>query len=334
MKDKLVPGVAVVLITEGKIRWRGAFGVADVLTGERVTDDTIFQAASMSKPVFAYAVMKLAERGVLELDTPLTKYTRTRLIAEDPQLDRITARHVLSHSTGLPNWRSSATPLRISSSPGQKYGYSGEGYYYLQRVVTELTGREDHSVCRGGYEQDLEVCATDISTYLRKTILAPFQMRSSCYLASELPGKQFAEGHDVNGQPVTRGKGHPADPARYAAAGGLLTTASDYARFLLEVVNPRPADEFRISQASLNEMLHPQTAVETTNEYRADWALGWRVVTTGDAIFIGHGGDNPGSHCLSEACPARRSGFVIMTNGDDGVSLIKRVVPAIKKCIH
>ncbi|HYO80268.1 MAG TPA: serine hydrolase domain-containing protein [Bryobacteraceae bacterium] len=334
MKEMVVPGVAVALIKDGKVRWRGAFGIADVLSRRPIMHDTIFQAGSMSKPVFAYAVMKLAERGVLSLDTPLTKYTRKRLIIGDPQLELITARHVLSHSTGLPNWRSSASPLRVNFTPGQKYGYSGEGYYYLQTVVTELTGREDRAVCRGGYEQDLEVCATDISTYLRKTVLTPFRMESSCYLASEKPGKPFAHGHDLKGQPVARGKGHPADAARYASAGGLLTTASDYARFLLEVIDPRPADDSRLSPASIAEMLRPHTPVETTNDYKAEWALGWRVVTTRGGFFIGHGGDNPGSHCLSEVCPARKSGFVIMTNGDGGVELIKSVVPAIQAAVY
>ena len=334
MKEMIVPGVAVAIIKNGKVQWRGAFGVADVLNRERVTHDTIFQAGSMSKPVFAYAVMKLAERGALQLDNPLTKYTRKRFIADDPQLDLITARRVLSHSTGLPNWRSSANPLRVNFTPGQKYGYSGEGYYYLQTVVTELTGHEDRSVCRGGYEQDLEVCATDISTYLRKTVLTPFRMQSSCYLVSEQPGKRFAQGHDLKGQPVARGKGHPADAARYASAGGLLTTASDYAKFLLEVINPRPADDSRLSRALLDEMLRPHIPVETTNDYKAEWALGWRVVTTRDGFFIGHGGDNPGFHCLCEGCPARKSGFVLMTNGDGGVKLMQRVVPAIQAGIY
>ena len=334
MKEMLVPGVALAIVRDGNIQWRGAFGVADVLNGERVTHDTVFQAGSMSKPVFAYAVMKLVERGVLHLDTPLTKYTRKRLIADDPQFDLITARHVLSHSTGLPNWRSSANPLRVNFTPGQKYGYSGEGYYYLQTVITELTGREDRSVCRGGYEQDLEVCATDISAYLRKTVLSPFRMQSSCYLPSEQRGKRFAQGHDVKGQPVARGKEHRADPARYASAGGLLTSATDYAKFLLEVINPRPTDDSRLSRASMDEMLRPHTSVETTKDYKAEWALGWRVVTTRDGFFIGHGGDNPGSHCLCEGCPARKSGFVIMTNGDGGIRLIQKVVPAIQAGIY
>lgn len=334
MKELLVPGVAVAIIRDGKVQWRGAFGVADVLQSEPVTHDTIFQAGSMSKPVFAYAVMKLVERGVLQLDTPLAKYTRKRLIADDPRFDLITARHVLSHSTGLPNWRSSANPLRVNFTPGEKYGYSGEGYYYLQRIVTELTGREDRSLCRGGYEQDLEVCATDISPYLRKLVLSPFRMHSSGYLASEQPGKRFAKGHDLKGQPVARGKAHPADAARYASAGGLLTTAGDYTNFLLEVIAPRSAGDSRLSRASLDEMLRPHTPVETTNDYRAEWALGWRVVTTRDGFFIGHGGDNPGSHCLCGGCPARKSGFVVMTNGDGGVKLIQRVVPAIQAGIY
>jgi CubicO group peptidase (beta-lactamase class C family) len=334
MKEMLVPGVSVAIIKDGKVQWRGSFGVADVLNGGRVTHDTIFQAGSMSKPVFAYAVMKLVERGILQLDTPLTNYTRKRLISDDPQFDLINARHVLSHSAGLPNWRSSSTPLRVNFRPGQKYRYSGEGYYYLQSVVTELTGREDRSLCRGGYEQDLEVCATDISTYLRNAVLRPFRMHSSCYLSSEQPGKRFAQGHDLKGQPVARGKQHPADAARYASAGGLLTTAGDYAKFLLEVIDPRPADDSRLSRASLDEMLRPHTPVETTKDYKAEWSLGWRVVTTGGGFFIGHGGDNPGSHCLSEGCPARKSGFVIMTNGDGGVKLIQRVVPAIQAGIY
>ena len=81
-------------------------------------------------------------------------------------------------------------------------------------------------------------------------------------------------------------------------------------------------------------MLRPHTAVETTEDYKAEWALGWRVVTTRNGFFIGHGGDNPGSHCLSDCCPARKSGFVIMTNGDGGVKLIQRIVPAIQAGIY
>jgi len=90
-----------------------------------VGSDTVFEAASTSKPVFAYAVMKLCERGLMDLGAPLTLYTAERFVPNDPRLDLITARRVLSHTTGLPNWRSADDPLVISFTPGERWSYSG-----------------------------------------------------------------------------------------------------------------------------------------------------------------------------------------------------------------
>lgn len=120
----------------------------------------------MSKPVFAYAVLKLCEKGVIHLDTPLTKYTSDRFLQGDPRLDLITARHVLSHTSGFQNWRSGKEPLKIHLEPGEKYLYSGEGYSYLQSVVTLLTGQLNLKAC-ATYEAGLEVCATDIEQYMK-----------------------------------------------------------------------------------------------------------------------------------------------------------------------
>ena len=93
----------------------------------------------MSKPVFAYAVMKLVEKGVLDLDAPLTKYTRGRIV-DDPRIELVTVRRVLSHTTGFQNWSSREDALRIHFQPGERFQYSGEGYSYLQNVVTQLVG--------------------------------------------------------------------------------------------------------------------------------------------------------------------------------------------------
>ncbi|HWN93506.1 MAG TPA: serine hydrolase domain-containing protein, partial [Methylomirabilota bacterium] len=106
MQESHVPGLSIAVIKDARIAWRGAFGVKDVESREPVDRDTMFEAASMSKPVFAYVVMKLCEKGVVNLDTPLTRYTPERFVPDDPRLDLITARHVLSHTSGLPNWRS------------------------------------------------------------------------------------------------------------------------------------------------------------------------------------------------------------------------------------
>jgi CubicO group peptidase (beta-lactamase class C family) len=98
MDEFHVPGVSIAIVKDAKLHWRRGFGFKDALSKEPVDNDTVFEAASMSKPVFAYAAMKLCEKGVLGLDTPLTKYTSDRFLQGDPRLDLITARHVLSHT--------------------------------------------------------------------------------------------------------------------------------------------------------------------------------------------------------------------------------------------
>src|SRR6476619_3996987 len=100
MKEHRVPSVSVAVIRDGRLAERRALGVKDALVKAPVDDRTMFEAASMSKPVFAYAVLKLCERGVLDLDAPLTRYTSSRLLQTDSRLDLITVRHVLSHTTG------------------------------------------------------------------------------------------------------------------------------------------------------------------------------------------------------------------------------------------
>jgi RNA polymerase sigma factor (sigma-70 family) len=189
MEEARVPGLSIAIIKDAKLFWRRGFGVKDVTSKELVDNDTVFEAASTSKPVFAYAVMKLCEKGVMNLDTPLTKYTPERLLKGDPRLDLITARHVLSHTSGFQNWRSEKDPLKIHFKPGEKWSYSGEGYYYLQSVVTHLKGKvsKKHS---GTFEAGLRVYATDIDEYMRANILAPFGMTSSGYLWTVLGKKR------------------------------------------------------------------------------------------------------------------------------------------------
>jgi CubicO group peptidase (beta-lactamase class C family) len=137
MAEFTVPGLSIVVIRNGRMAWRRGFGVKDAASKAPVANNTMFEAASMSKPLFAYAVMKLCKRGVIGLDTPLTKYTTERFLEGDPRLDLITARCVLSHTTGFPNWRSAAEPLKINFTPGEKWSYSGEGYslYLLWQQV-------------------------------------------------------------------------------------------------------------------------------------------------------------------------------------------------------
>lgn len=320
MPQHAVPGVSAVVIRDATIVWQWSVGIADGVSKTPVTPDTMFSAGSMSKPVFAYAVMQLCDTGVIDLDTPLTRYTRERYVNDDPRLDSITARHVLSHTTGFQNWRSDTEPLRIHFLPGQRFQYSGEGYSYLQSVVTQLTGHVDRRMC-ARYEAGLQVCATDIDGYMKTHLFQPFRMTSAAYVWSPAVERRLARPHGGSGRPLDRIKPTAADAARYASAGGLLITPGDYAKFVIEVIAPKENMPHRLRTATRAEMLRPQ--IKTNDEFGSSWALGWQVQQSG---VINHGGDNTGFHAHAVASIENRSGFVIMTNGDRGGSLITKVL--------
>ena len=317
------PGLGMALIRNAAVVWQRSFGVADAETNAPVTDTTVFEAASMSKPVFAYGVLKLHEFGLLDLDTPLTTYTMERLV-DDPRLDRISARHVLSHTSGLPNWRSGDRPLALAFAPGQRWLYSGEAYYYLQSVVTALTGRRSADIC-STYEAGLKVCATDIDTHLKANVLLPLGMSSAGYVWSDELAEHVARPHNASGAPIP--KTHPTAPdvARYAAAGGLHCTVGDYARFVIAVIDPGPPDRHRLAADTIDEMVRPIVRVSET-PVRSSWALGWQVLHSDAGNVIAHGGDNTGFHAFAAASRDRRSGFVVMTNGEGGSQVIARLL--------
>jgi CubicO group peptidase (beta-lactamase class C family) len=333
MDETNVPGLSIAIVEGGKLVWRKGFGVKDLASKAPVEDGTMFEAASMSKPVFAYAVMKLCEKGILNLDTPLTKYTPDRFLKDDPRLDRITARHVLSHTSGFQNTRSGKEPLKIHFAPGEKWMYSGEGFAYLQSVVTHLTGRVDPKPC-AKYEADLEVCSTDFDAYMKTNLLAPFGMNSSGYLWADSFAKKMARPHNAQGTPMDNKRSAGPDVARYGAMGALLTNATDYAKFLIEVIDPKSSDKFRLNAASHTEMLRPQIKVTDGDGYSIWWSLGWRIAKTAEGDFASHGGDNTGFHSTAEVCLKDKSGFVILTNGDGGVELIKRLAPEVSRKLH
>jgi len=316
MTEAMVPGLSIAIINDGKLLWRRGFGVRNSATNEPVDNDTVFEAASTSKPVFAYAVMKLCEKGVMNLDTPLTHYTSERFLQGDPRLDLITARHVLTHTTGFPNWRSKEDPLQIAFTPGSQWAYSGEGISYLQSVVTHLMGGKVNPKECGKFEADVEVCGQEpsIDVFMQANLLVPFGMTSSGYFWSDAMEAHVARGHDEKGKPIGERKPSGATVARYGMAGGLFTTPTDYAKLLIEIVAPKPTDAFRLNQASRAEMLRPQVQ----RNPQSSWALGWQVHHTANGDFLRHGGNNPGSRAFVAASVERKTGYVIMTNGDNG----------------
>lgn len=323
MREAVVPGLSVALVTGGKLIWQKGFGVKNMQTREPVEVDTVFEAASVSKTVFAYYVLKLCENNVIGLDTPLSKYISTSFLGSDPQQDLITPRHVLSHTTGFQNIRSSDNPLKVQFKPGSQFDYSGEGYWYLQAVIARVHGREDPADC-ARYEADLKVCATDFDAALEQNILAPFGMQSSGYLWRDDFVGQSASPHDVAGKPRAKKRPTATDIARYGAMGELHTTCTDYGKFLIEVLDPRQPDRFRLSKQMHQQMLRPQVKLKEGEKIDGadSWALGWAIQErkTGD-VFL-HSGGQDGFRSLTMGSMSRKSGFVIFTNSDNGGKVI------------
>src|SRR5215216_5575115 len=162
MKEGEVPGLSIALIKDSNIIWSRGFGFKNAETKEPVDDSTLFEAASLSKPVFAYAVLKMVEKGQLDLDAPLSGYL-PGYIENDERAKLITARRVLSHTTGFPNWRPMGKPLVIHFTPGEKFSYSGEGFVYLQKVVERVAGEA-------------------LNDFLRKSVFEPLGMNNSTFV--------------------------------------------------------------------------------------------------------------------------------------------------------
>jgi hypothetical protein len=224
MKEFNIPGFSGAIIIDGKLIWNKAFGVKSSASKDPVDIDTTFEAASVSKTVFAYATMKLNEKATLKLDEPLSTYLPKTFAESDPRIEKITARLVLSHQSGFPNWRNSEEPLKLYFDPGTDFKYSGEGYYFLQSAITQLTGKTNPAEC-GPYEAGVNVCATDFGDYMVNNILIPHDMRSSGYVWNESLGKNETLPHDLDGTPLKKNHPSPTDMARYASAGGLITNA-------------------------------------------------------------------------------------------------------------
>ena len=153
-----------------------------------VNSDTVFEAASLTKPAFAYVALKLVENGKLELDAPLTKYLPVPWVPNEPRLKLITARMVLSHTSGLPHGRPPGSPIALRFDPGAKFAYSANGVEYLRAVLEKLTGQSLPQLMQGG-------------------LLQPQKMGRSSLGWEERFRDNFAEGHSRKGRIELSGNG-------------------------------------------------------------------------------------------------------------------------------
>ncbi len=304
LKDGTVPGLSMALMRDGKTYWLHAFGVRDAKTSQAATEDTVFEAASLSKPVFAYGVLKLVDQGKLDLDAPLSKYLSKPYIEGDARLDKITARIVLSHRTGFPNWRPDGRPLTIHFTPGERFSYSGEGIVYLQKVVEQITGKP-------------------LNDYMTEVVFTPLGMNSSGYVWQAGYDSRTALPHDGAGEP-----GEKFKPKDSNAAASLQTTAGDYALFVEALLNGTG-----LSKKTLAELERPQIAVDPGCTNCTDrepkelsktvfWGLGIGIQETKDGESLWHWGNNGRFKCFVLAYPKQKIGVVLFMNGENGLSIL------------
>ena len=299
--DAGIPGLSIGIVRGGIIT-AGSFGVCESGTDKAVTDTTAFEAASLTKPLFAYAALLLVDAGQLDLDRPLTTYIDFPDVENDERIHDVTARIVLSHTTGFPNW-SRSDPLTIGPDPGSTFGYSGEGFVFLQKAVERITG------------QTGEAFVTD-------AVLRPLGMTSSYLVWDDSLASRTAVGHDFVGNVKDKWK-----PDAFNAASSLHTTATDYARFLGEVMNPT-----LVSPALVAEMLTPESDV-TDGVF---WGLGWGLEQSPPEaeVRFWHWGNNGYFKCFTLASPDTDTGLIFFTNSENGLSITNLVVDRVLGGTH
>jgi CubicO group peptidase (beta-lactamase class C family) len=302
-----VEGAAIAVFGNGAVS-SITCGKRDRAQKQPVTAETVFEAASLSKPVFAYAVLKLVEAGKLDLDAPLLKYLGNLYIHEDdpffergrtdvvrdPVLRRTTAREVLSHTTGLPNWASTG-PLSFTGQPG-RWQYSAEGYILLQRVVERITGQP-------------------LDEWIAETVFKPLGMRHSSFIWRPAFRSNAAIGFDRSGD-AERANQYP----HAVAPATLYTTLDDYGLFLQRLLD---------GDAIGKRMMQEQTTVDRA--YGLAWGLGIGIEGKEPSLAYFHSGNNRGYKTFFMIEPEKRKGLLLLTNSDNGYSLIK---PFVALALH
>lgn len=289
MDSLAIPGLSIAVISRKSIVYSKNLGIKSLPSLELITPQSLFEACSLSKPVFAYFTLLLVERQVLSLDEPLYHYfidSEVDYAADEAKL--LTARMVLNHCSGFANWREpNAGKLKFNFIPGTQYGYSGEGYQLLKRTITSILGVND----------------AKLNDYFQDEVAEPLGITTMNFVGQDSLLRYKAYGHK-SGQ-ITGNKykgGHNFD-----TAGGLVTTAKDYGIFLLKLMDPQ--DKTALKLLELQKSLPP----EPNGLYRS-LGFPYRVVDGKMQYF--HSGNNGDTRAYCFFYPEDGFGVVMLSNCD------------------
>jgi CubicO group peptidase (beta-lactamase class C family) len=298
-----VAGVQVSFVKKGKERGY-VFGYSNADTKQKVTPSTVFQAASLSKVVLAYITLRLVDKKQLALDTPLIRYYAYSRIKDDSPAQKITARMVLHHATGFPNWATNpltkawrTTPLATRFEPGTAWSYSGEGFIFLQLAIEAVL------------KQSLESIAV-------KEVFKPLQMRYSSFVWQPRFKKTAAYEHNRDSEVKER-------PEFFLPGGAysLMTTAHDYQLFVQAMASGKG-----LTAATYKLLLQDAVPVKATSDSASthiSWSLGVGKLQNEKGTAFWHWGDNGNFKCFFLVYPSTGSSLVCLTNSEAGLSLMQ-----------
>jgi len=313
LKQYNVPSAAVAYIADGKLAWTVVSG--EQSPGVPATDQTLYNIASLTKPLVAETILRMASQGKLHLDEPIYPYWVDLDIKDNPWNKLLTPRLCLSHQTGFANWRRMTNnTLTFKFQPGTQSSYSGEGYFYVARFALNKT-------------------QMPFDQLAQQYVLGPVGMKDTSFTTQNWFSGRLA-------QPYTKdGFAPPALTSTWNAADLVHTTVTDYARFVISVMN--------------NEALTPDIAAQrlvitrdwvpddgrkqvcayepsgTTCHLSAGMGLGWQIIVHNGVTIVDHSGADDGAHTQSFFVPTKHVGAVIFTNGDNGWKVIGEIVRAL-----
>lgn len=287
-----MPAVAVAVIKDGKLEWAEVFG--ERAPGVPATRDTVFNVASLTKPLFAMMTLQLAAAGNLDLDADLTEFWVDPDVAGDSRHRALTPRLVLGQRTGFQNWRGKGK-LAFAFEPGTQHEYSGEGFEYLRRAIEKKTG-------------------DSLPHLMELNVLKKAGMKDTAFGWDDRLAGRMAVGYNQAGQPRDQAEIKQRTPN---AAASTFTTIDDYTHFVEWIL--AGAD---LPSALFQAMQQPQlTPAQSAEKY----GLCWMLVNLGDETVLSHSGRENGVRTQVYILPKRREALVVFTNGDNGELVIQAI---------
>jgi len=320
MDSLKIPGLSIAIINNSKVVYHRAMGISNIETREKINDNSIFEAASISKPVFAYFTLKMAEKGGIDLDRPLFFYLPDSDMEVDSRYKQVTARMVLNHTTGFPNWRwfdPAPDSLNIprgkfymKAEPGN-FTYSGEGYQYLARVLAH-----NNFVNMFGLAQ-----------IFQSEVSKPLGVKHAYFVWNDFlyENKAFGHKNDVlDGR--AWGTGLPHQHSKIMnAAGGLHTESLSYASFLIGLMNKKGLYNSSFDLLLSEQILLPKTHRFYLNDNTVAWSLGLAIEDYKGHRYYKHGGNNGGFMSGFLFDKENKNGYVFFVNCDKGKSFDKEI---------